>query len=119
MERRKKEEEEKIEILPHFANTDFYKSTIHSRLTIFGKVYASRNFIKITTHHLHKEDFMPYLETSIAENPTYDQDTVLDNMRWKDLVMWRRFKTGKHRKDDDITVGLSRITYDYYLDFEK
>ena len=81
MERRKKEEEEMIEILPHFANTDFYKSTIHSKLTIFGIVHASRNFIKITTHQPHKEDFMPYLVTSIAENPTLDHDTVLDGMR--------------------------------------
>ena len=67
---------------------------------------------------------MPYLETLIAENPTWAHDTRLDDMRWKDLVyilkaMWRRFKIGKHRKDFDITVGLSRTIYDYYLDFEK
>ena len=39
---------------------------------------------------------MPYLETLIAENPTWAHD-ILDNMKWKDLLyilkaIWRRFK---------------------------
>lgn len=67
------------------------------------------NFIKIATHQLHSQDFMP----------TWAHDTELNEMKWKHLisvvkVMWRRFISGKHQKDFYTTVGLSRTIYDLF-----
>ena len=112
----KKKKKKKIEISPVFTDTDFYKSTVHSRLTVFGIMYAGRNFIKVKSHQPHQEDFMPYLETLI--------DTGLDGMKWKELVhilkvMWRRYKSAKKLKDFEISMGYGRTIYDSYLEFEK
>ena len=79
-------EEDEKDISPYFAEIDFYKSTVHSRLAIFGIVYAVRNFNKVTTHQPHGEDLMPYLETFTAENPSWVCTKRLGNMKWKDLV---------------------------------
>ena len=108
----------KKKISPRFAEIDFYKRTVHSRLAIFGIVYAVRNFIKFTTHQPHGEDLMPYLETFTAENQSWVCNKRLEDMKWKDLVhilnaIWS-FKTGKYQ-DFDIIVKLPRTIYDYYL----
>ena len=46
-ERKKKK---KIEMSPIFSDTDLYNSMVHSRMTMFGILYAGRNFIKVTSH---------------------------------------------------------------------
>lgn len=79
-------EEEEKDISPYFTEIDFYKSTVHSRLAIFGIVYAVRNFNKVTTHQPHGEDLMPYLETFTAENQSWVCNKRLEDMKWKDLV---------------------------------
>ena len=67
---------------------------------------------------------MAYLETLVAENPTWVRDTGLENMKWKDLInvikaIRRRYNNGKKRKDFDLGVDLSRTICDSYLEFEK
>ena len=121
---KKKKKKKKIEISPVFADIDFYKSTNHSRLTVFVILYAGRNFIKIKAHQSHQQDLMPYLETLILENPRWASDTGLADLKWKELVhilkaMWRRYKSGKKLKDFEISVGYARTIYDSYLEFGK
>ena len=118
----KKRKKKKIQISPAFAETDFYKSSKHSRSTIFGIIYAARNFIKVGTHQPHCEDFMPYLHTLIEENPVWASDTGVDDMKWQEIVSiakarWRRYKNVK--TDFGTTVGLLRTICDSYFDFEK
>lgn len=118
----------KIEISPNFSDTDFDKSTVHSRMTIFGILYAGRNFIKVTSHQPHRAEFMLYLQTLISENPTWANDTGVEDLTWKELLsvlkaMWRKHKSWKSSckslKNFDISVGYSRTIYDSYLEFEK
>ena len=124
----KKKKKKKIEISPIFSDTDFYKSMVHSRMTIFGILYAWRNFIKVTSHQPHRAEFMPYLQTLISENQTWTNDTGVEDMTWKELLsilkaMWRKHKSCKSSckslKNFDISVGYSRTIYDSYLEFEK
>lgn len=130
-EKEKKEEpsstkkfKKKIEVSPHFQDHDFYKSTKYSRLTVFDIIYAGRNFIKISSHQPHSEEFMPYLETLVEENPTWADDTNLDTMKWKEIIyvlkaIWRRYKNIKNWKDFELMVSLERTICDSYLEFQN
>ena len=91
---------------------------------MYGVICDRRNFIKVKTHQPHQEDFMPYLETLVSENPTWASDTGLDDMKWKNLVyilkaIWRRYKSRKHQNDFHISVGFARRICHFYLNFEK
>ena len=97
-------------------------------MTIFGILYAGRNFIKVTSHQPHRAEFMLYLQTLISENPTWANDTGVEDLTWKELLsvlkaMWRKHKSWKSSckslKNFDISVGYSRTIYDSYLEFEK
>ena len=73
-------------------------------------MYVARNFVKVTSHQPHREDFMSYLETLAFENPTWASDTGLDDMKWKETInvvkaMCKRYRSGKRQKDFEITVG--------------
>ena len=121
---KKKEKKKKVEISPVFSDTDFYKSTVHSRLTVFGILYAGRNFIKVKSHQPHQTDFKPYLQTLISENPLWASDMGLEHMKWKTILsvlkaMWRKYKSSKSLKNFDLSVGYSRAIYDSYLELEK
>ena len=110
--RQEKKKKKKNQISPNFVETYFYKSTIYSWLTIFGIIFGAQSFIKVTTHQPHCEDVMAYLETLVAENPTWARNTGLENMKWKDFInviktIWRRYKNGKKWKDFDLGVDLS------------
>lgn len=109
---KEKEKKKKIEISPVFLDTDFYKSTIHSRLTVFEILYAGRNFIKVKSHQPHQADFMPYLQTLVSENKSWTSDMGLEDMAWKQILsvlktMWRKYISSKSLKNFDISVGYS------------
>ena len=119
---KKKEKKKKVEISPVFSDTD--KSTVHSRLTVFGILYAGRNFIKVKSHQPHQTDFKPYLQTLISENPLWASDMGLEHMKWKTILsvlkaVGRKYKSSKSLKNFDLSVGYSRAIYDSYLELEK
>ena len=116
---RKKEGEEKFHHILHF-----YKSIIHSRLTMLGIVYAWRNFIKITTHQPHKEGFYATFRDTYCRKSNMGswyrpwQHEVGRPTLYPQCHL-EKIQTEKYWKGFDITVGLSRRIYNYYLDFEK
>ena len=123
---KKKEEKEKkeIDISPIFGDRDFYRSTKYSRWTVFGILYTGRNFRKVKIHQPHQEDFMPYLEILVSENPTWASDTGLEDMKWQTLVqilktMWIRYRIAKNLKHFQLSLGYVRTIYDSYSNFEE
>ena len=68
---------------------------------------------------LTRKVFMPHLETLIAENRTWAHEHEVGRPTLYPQCHLEKIQTEKYWKDFDITVGLSRRIYNYYLDFEK
>ena len=85
-EKKKKKKKKKDRYLTNFWGQRLLQKYKILKWTVFGILYTGRNFRKVKIHQPHQEDFMPYLETLVSENPTWASDTGLEDMKWQTLV---------------------------------